>query len=91
MTGMSLPSSMSPVTASSSARFCRDGSGRGRCETNALATTARMMPATGPNTWPGELPPLSTRVAFGVSAPRSRDSGRLLTLSRIKSYRVRRR
>ena len=32
---------MSPVTASSSARFCRDGSGRSRCGTNALATTAR--------------------------------------------------
>jgi len=27
MTGVSLPSSMSPVTASSSARFCRAGSG----------------------------------------------------------------
>src|SRR6266481_5607190 len=65
---MSLPSSMSPVTASSSSRFCRDGSGRSRCETNALAITARTMPATGPNTWPGEPPPLTTRVPFGVSA-----------------------
>ena len=87
-TGVSFPSWMSPVTASSSSWFCRDGSGRSRCETNALATTARRMPATGPNTWPGEPPPLSTRVPFGVSAPRSRVSGRLLTLSRITSYRA---
>ncbi len=34
------------------------------------------MPATGPNTWPGEPPPLSTRVPVGVSAPRSRASRR---------------
>src|SRR6185369_15979117 len=84
-----LPVLDEPVTASSSSLFCRDGSGRSRCETNALATTARTMPATGPNTWPGEPPPLSTRVPFGVSALRSRASGRLLTLSRITSYRAR--
>jgi hypothetical protein len=32
--------------------------GRSRCETNALATTARRILATGPNRWPGEPPPL---------------------------------
>ena len=50
-----------------------------------LTTTARRMEPTGPNTWPGEPPPLSTRVPVGVSARRSRLSGRLPTLSRITS------
>jgi putative drug exporter of the RND superfamily len=58
------PSSMSRVTASISSRFCRDGSGRSRCETNALATTARRRTAADRNL----LLPLILVVVFLILA-----------------------